>query len=76
MHLNIAHMLFKRILTLIFVMVSLFVPIKNAKEDVTPENLTIKVDTKDLFENQAPLSNIKDENKSLSMSDINKWILA
>ena len=53
-------------------MVSLFVPIKNAKEDVTPENLTIKVDTKDLFENQAPLSNIKDENKSLSMSDINK----
>jgi hypothetical protein len=72
MHLNIAHMLFKRILTLIFVVVSLFAPIKNAKEDVTPENLTIKVDTKDLFENQSPLSNIKDENKSLSMSDINK----
>ena len=72
MHLNITHMLFKRILTLIFVVVSLFAPIKNAKEDVTPENLTIKVDTKDLFENQSPLSNIKDENKSLSMSDINK----
>ena len=76
MHLNIAHMLFKRILTLIFVIVSLFAPIKNAKEDVTPENLTIKVDTKDLFENQSPLSNIKEENISLSMSDIYKWILA
>ncbi len=65
-------MLFKRILTLIFVLVSLFAPIKNAKEDVTPENLTIKVDTKDLFENQPPLSTINVDNKSLSLSDVRK----
>jgi len=64
--------LFKRILTLTFVGITLFVPIKNNKEDLTHEGLNIKVNVKDLFEKEMQFSNIKEQNKSLSMSDICK----
>jgi len=71
MHLNITPMLFKRILTLIFVLVSLFVPIKKADENVPPDNLA-KVDSYKLFDDSNQFSTIKEEQKSLTVSAIER----
>jgi len=71
MHLNITPMLFKRILTLIFVLVSLFVPIKKADENVPPANLA-KVDSYKLFDDSNQFSTIKEEQKSLTVSAIER----
>ncbi len=60
--------MFKRVLTLVFVLISLFVPIKNADIIVLPENLT-KLENNNLFENHIKFLIKNDDHKSLTISE-------
>ena len=69
MHLNDNQMLFKRILTLIFVLVSLFVPIKKDKQIVTSDSLTT-IESNLLLENHTKYSSKKELDKIEGITNV------
>lgn len=71
MHLNDNRMMFKRILTLVFLIVSLFVPNKNSEESFTPDKLTI-VDPNNLFENPNLFKDKKDDKNSQVITSVSR----
>ena len=68
MHLENDKKIFRRILTLTFVGITLFVPIKNNKEKGNMEHLKIEVDDKDWFEKHLQFSYKKEDITSLYLS--------